>query len=161
MRPDRTPARAKPLTPTQRCQLSYWTKLGEDAGANERFSLQMSTKTPAAENYTDSAIGGSKKYCARLEIHTAKMEVRALFYSFKDDSLTETMAQRLDELERAVGAEGVPFKAKTASGIRFTKTGCNISGDRKRWSEFIAWQLNAAVEIKQVADAMLRHCGGR
>ena len=55
----------------------------------------------------------------------------------------------LEHLEHLLGVKGEPYDADKSCGIRFYREGCDIRGKPEMWSDFIDWQLRAAVQLRQ------------
>ena len=53
------------------------------------------------------------------------------------------------QLEQLLGVKGERYDADKSCGIRFYRNGCDIKGKPELWSDYINWQLRAAILLRQ------------
>lgn len=66
-----------------------------------------------------------------------------------DKEFGKVVFDHQEELEQLLGAKGEPYDAKKSCGIRFYRENCDVKGKPEMWGDYIAWQLHAAVLLRE------------
>lgn len=134
-------------TDTERLRLQYWQRYAELAPAHKEFSQTMKAHKPSKDHWTNISIGSSDYHIA-LTVYANENKIGIEFYVPDNKEIGEiakTNALRIGEL---LEAEAAPFDASKASGVRFFKNGCNFKQHPEKWDDYIQWQLDAAVKLR-------------
>lgn len=66
-----------------------------------------------------------------------------------DKEFGKVVFDHQQELEQLIGAKGEPYDAKKSCGICFYRENCDVKGKPEMWGDYIAWQLHAAVLLRE------------
>ena len=134
------------LSETGKMQIEYWQRYREAALDDVAFSAHMRPQKPQPQNWSTVRVGTSRWQLA-MQCQRNRIGIEA--YVPNDKDLASRFIAEQKRLEGLIGAEGVPFgEGKKAGGIRFFRNGLYLE-DRDKWDGYIAWQLDAAVKLRE------------
>lgn len=139
------------LTETRRTQLDYWQTYRDLATSNPEFSKTMRSRKALPQHWSDLGVGSSKYHLVLL-INTKEKRI-GVEVCVNDEELGKYVLGKQAELENALDLDGAPYagRRQRSRGIRFYRNGCDIKGARDKWPEFITWQLEKVLVLR---DAM-------
>ncbi len=135
-------------TETERLRLQYWQRYSELAEGYSPFRNLMRPQKPSKDHWTNLHIGSSEYHLA-LTVYSNENKIGIEFYVPDNKDIGATVHPHAERIAGILGAEAVPFTATKASGIRFFKAGCNFKKHPEKWDEYIQWQLDAAVKLRE------------
>ena len=137
------------MTVTQKLQMEYWEKYRQQAVSHPAFSTHMKPQGARAQHWSTVHIGSSQ-YHLSLQTLVSSGQV-GIELNFPDNKeLGRIALGHQGTFEDVLGVHGKPFDASKACGIRFYKEGnYDIANRPDLWPELIAWQLDAAVKLRQ------------
>lgn len=136
------------LGDTALVQLEYWQAYRELSLSNQEFSKVMRPQEATARHYTNIAVQTTRYHLALLaQVQNPRIGIEVCIP--KDKAFGQVVFAHLAELEQLLGVKGEIYEAQTSCGIRFYREGCNIKENSELWKEYIAWQLSAAVKLRQ------------
>lgn len=136
------------LGDTESVQLDYWQTYRELALSDPEFSKVMRPQEAPARHYTNIAVQTSRYHLALLaQVQNPRIGIEVCIR--KDQKFGQAVFTHLSELEKLLGVKGETYEAQTSCGIRFYREGCDIKENPDLWKEYIAWQLSAAVKLRQ------------
>lgn len=134
------------LTPIRRLQLDYWQAFRDAALSNFEFSKSMRPQKARPQHWMTVHIGSSR-YSLSPQILVQQCKVGIEVTVIEDREFGKIVFEHQGELEEILGVKAVPYDASRTCGLRFYEQGWDLN-DRDRWSEYIAWQLDAAVKLR-------------
>lgn len=134
------------LGETDRVKLEYWQVCRDLAADNDVFSKVMRPRKALPQHWMDLSVGSSK-YHLVLVIDTRRRRI-GVEVCATNPGLGQFVLSCREELEQALGLSGTPYDKKS-KGIRFYRDGCNIKGVREKWPEFIGWQLDRVMVLRE------------
>lgn len=140
---------ASGMNDTQKLRLAYWQRYYELALADEAFSRVFKPRKPSTDHWSTLSIGRSDAHMS-LQMLASKSMVGIEFYVPDDKELAHQAIDASEMLAEAVGAQvTAPFEAGKAAGVRFYKEECDVKRHREKWGSYIAWQLDAALKLRE------------
>lgn len=137
------------LKGTELVLLEFWQAFRVAACSDQEFLKLMLPPKPTTRNYNDIKLRTSRYH---LAVHAQKSRIGVEVCIPTDKEFGKIVSAHREELEQLLGVNGKPYEKKSC-GIRFFREGCNIKEKPELWEEYIAWQLSAAVKLRQ---AMLK-----
>lgn len=136
------------LRDSERVQLEYWQTYKELAQNNKEFSKVWRPRKAQPTIWTSLSAEGNRYYFS-LNIRTSTNKI-GVEVTTKDAKFGRYILDNQSEIEKAFGLSGEPYDAQKSKGIRFFRTGCNISADHEKWPEFITWQIKQVLVLRDV-----------
>lgn len=136
------------LNDTERLQLEYWQAYNEYDQNDASFMEVLRPRKALPYNWSNLSVG-TTKYSLTLNIRTSKNKVGVEVTS-KDDKFGQYILNHQSEIEKDMGLPGEPYDASKSRGIRFFHTGCDIRKERSKWNEFIKWQLERTLVLRDI-----------
>lgn len=133
---------------TQTTQLGYWQAYREAALSDQDFAKVMRPQKAVAQHWSNISVSTSR-YHLSLHAHIQKRRIGIEICIPNDKEFGKVVFSHRVEFEQLLGVKGEPYDAEKSCGIRFFREGCDIKGRPDMWSEYIAWQLCAAVKLRQ------------
>lgn len=137
------------LSPTKKAYLEYWEHYRRQALSDKEFSKYLKPQKPQPQHWTTIHVGTSR-YHISLTASIQRKNVGVELYIQNDLETGQKAIDNLALFEQALGVEGHPFMATKDSGIRFFRDNSDIAKGESHWNEYIAWQLDMAIKLKQV-----------
>lgn len=136
------------LSDTKSAQLGYWQAYREAALSDPDFSKVMRPRKARAQHWSDVNVGSSRYHlCMLAVVQGRRIGVEICISNDKD--FGKVVFDHQQELEQLLGAKGDPYDAKKSCGIRFYRENCDVKGKPEMWGDYIAWQLHAAVLLRE------------
>lgn len=136
------------LTDTRTAQLGYWQAYREAALSDQNFSKVMRPQKALAQHWSNLSVQTSRYHLVLLAL-IQKRRIGVEVCISNDKAFGKAVFAHQAELEHLLGVKGEPYDAEKSCGIRFYREGCDIKGKPEMWSDFIDWQLRAAVQLRQ------------
>lgn len=133
---------------TERMRLQYWQRYSELAQNDKAFISVMHPQKPSMDHWSSISIGSSSYHLALL-LYSNEDKIGIEFYVPSNKEIGEKVVVDANRLAELIGAVFVPINASKASGVRFFKKGCNFKKHPEKWDEYIQWQLDAAVKLRE------------
>lgn len=133
------------LSETDCISLEFWQTCMDRAAGNEGFSKTFKPQKPRARHYFELFVN-SKKYHLVLLINTRRKRI-GVECCVHDADFGEFVLSRQNELEHALNITGAPYRA-TNKGIRFYIDGHDVKNARKKWPEYIDWQIEKITALQ-------------
>lgn len=133
------------LSETDCISLEFWQTCIDCASKNEAFSKTFKPQNPRARHYFELFVS-SKKYHLVLLINTRRKRI-GVECCVHDTDFGEFVLSRQNELEHALNITGAPYRA-TNKGIRFYIDGHDVKNARKKWTEYIDWQIEKITALQ-------------
>ncbi|MCL2882624.1 MAG: DUF4268 domain-containing protein [Coriobacteriia bacterium] len=141
--------KAEGLNETERIRLQYWSAYKEQADETEWFRKVFTPQKPSKNFYSDLHLGSSA-YIISQTLGARDNNITVAFYVHSDHELFESVRLPLEEFAKERKVEFVIFGDDTkACGIRFVKKHCDIKGKPEMWPEFINWQMEQAIALRE------------
>jgi hypothetical protein len=145
---------AEGLTEAQKIQLAYWLEYSSLAKQTPDFLQVFSPQKARPQHWTSLAIGSSA-YHMNLIVNTQKKRIGVEFNISDDKGLYERVKKNLEDYAIERGLVYSLWGEKTkSSGIQVFKEKCDIKKDNSKWGDFIAWQMNTAVQLREKLTAL-------
>lgn len=138
---------------TERMRLQYWQRYVELAEKHVAFSSVMRPQKPSKDHWTTIHLGTSK-YNVCLLVYSNEDKIGIEACSPDNKQIGEAMIGDAKRLGEMLGAEPVSYNASKSSGVRFFKKGCNFKKHPEKWDEYIQWQLDSAVKLREELKSM-------
>ncbi len=129
--------------------LKYWTRYVEYVKEHQEYAKIFSPRMPKPRNFTNLAAGSSSFHFG-LNLSDDEMRIGAYLYIPRDKQLGKIAEENKDLFAERTGVEPVAIEGEVASGLRFYRENCKITGNEDSWDEYIAWQLEVVSKIREV-----------
>lgn len=136
------------LSDTKAAQLGYWQAYREAALSDPDFSKVMRPQKARAQHWTDVNVGSSRYHLCLLAV-VQKRRIGVEVCVSNDKEFGKAVFAHQIELEQLLGVKGEPYDAQKSCGIRFYREDCDVKGRPEAWGDYIAWQLHAAVLLRE------------
>ncbi len=136
------------LSDTKAAQLGYWQAYREAALSDPDFSKVMRPRKARAQHWTDVNVGSSRYHLCLLAV-VQKRRIGVEVCVSNDKEFGKDVFAHQIELEQLLGVKGEPYDAQKSCGIRFYREDCDVKGRPEAWDDYIAWQLHAAVLLRE------------
>lgn len=136
------------LSDTKAAQLGYWQAYREAALSDPDFSKAMRPRKARAQHWTDVNVGSSRYHLCLLAV-VQKRRIGVEVCVSNDKEFGKAVFAHQIELEQLLGVKGEPYDAQKSCGIRFYREDCDVKGRPEAWGDYIAWQLHAAVLLRE------------
>ncbi len=136
------------MNETEKLRLAYWQRYREIADADTNFTKVFKPRKPSRDHWTNVSIGVSGSHISLLVL-LQRRQIAIEFYVEDDKELAFKAINAIDMLSEAVGAPATSFEAKKAAGVRFCKEGCDVKKHPEKWDEYIKWQMDAALKLRE------------
>lgn len=137
------------LSDTQRLRIRYWSMYHEMAEEDEEFRKRFTPHRVTTDNWTNLACGSSVFHLT-MTVSTSENNVGVGVYVPNDKKVGQELMAHRDEFEKAIGVPVTEINGEKASGVRFYKTGCEVAKRDDKWPEYIQWQLDSVVKLKDL-----------
>lgn len=137
------------LSDVNKLYLQYWQVYEEQALASVEFSRYMKPQRPRPNKASDVSVGTSQYHLTAL-VSTMHKRIGVQVYVPNNKELVHRIAQEKIQFEEALQMEGELFEGAKAGGIKFFKQSYDIAANREKWPEYIVWQLDALVKLREV-----------
>lgn len=134
---------------TERMRLSYWQRCAEIVERSPGFRNVMRPQKPSMDQWNTIRIGSSSCYLALL-IYANGDKIGVGVNVPDNKEIGERVVGEARRLGQALDATPAPFGAAKASGVRFFKKGCNFKKHPEKRDEYIRWQLDAALKLREL-----------
>ena len=134
------------LSDTERTKLEYWQTYCECAAENAAFSKVMKPQKARPQHVSNLSVGSTKYHlCLLIDTQQERAGVEVCVH---EAGLGKFVLLHRGELENALGIKGSSYDKKN-KGIRFYENGFDIKGAREKWPEFVDWQLEKAMVLRE------------
>ena len=82
------------------------------------------------------------------------MRIGASIYVPDNKEIGTKIIENKALFEKALGVEAVIFDKTRASGLRFHKWNCDVRNSQEKWPEFIKWQIEAALKLREIVQSL-------
>lgn len=141
------------LSDVNKLYLQYWQVYEEQALASVEFSRYMKPQRPRPNKASDVSVGTSQYHLTAL-VSTMHKRIGVQVYVPNNKELVHRIAQEKAQFEEALQMKSELFEGVKAGGIKFFKQNHDIAANRDKWPEYIAWQLDALVKLREVMKAI-------
>ena len=138
---------------TETTQLGYWQAYREAALSDPEFAKVMRPQKAKAQHWSDVSVSTSRYHLA-LHAQIQKRRIGIEVCIPNDKEFGKVVFTHQKELEDLLALKGEPYDATKSCGIRFFREGCDVTGRPDMWGDYIAWQLCAAVKLRQAMLAI-------
>lgn len=134
-------------------KLSYWQAFADAAANDQAFSARFKVKKPQTWNWMSFASGdGRFHYEASIAPSTSRICVS--LYIRNNKEFGAKVSSHVAEFELALGCGATIIDGTKASGLRFYKSSCPISGQRDNWTSYFSWQRKSILKLAEVYDRL-------
>lgn len=134
------------LSDTARTKLEYWQTYRERAAESDAFSKVMKPQKARPQHWTNLNVGSSKYHlCLLIDTQHGRAGVEVCVH---EAGFGQFVLLHRGELENALGIKGSSYDKKN-KGVRFYEKGFDIKGAREKWPEFVDWQLDKVMVLRE------------